>query len=195
VYPERLLIYHAGTGKTTFLAFLQVTTLFLFGFFDMVVVPMYLAAGESLTTTAAIGLCGLIPPLFVTTTTTPVVAAIHLHLPPYARTGRPILERYARTAPPATTRLDVTTISVIGKPRVSSLVVSDLSPVKKGSVLGLVANLARDVRRVEEGRKWWRWRPVRRFNVIEGGQEGAKEGWVWGVVREGVERRARVGKV
>ncbi len=51
-FPERLIIYHAGTGKTTFLACLKVTTLFLFGFFDMIMTPAYFAAGEPLVKTA-----------------------------------------------------------------------------------------------------------------------------------------------
>ena len=72
VYPERLIVYHAGTAseftyhhnsvhdnhlthltETTLLACLKVTTLFIFGFFDMIMAPAYLAAGESLEKTAA----------------------------------------------------------------------------------------------------------------------------------------------
>ncbi|KAJ4297278.1 hypothetical protein N0V88_004196 [Collariella sp. IMI 366227] len=168
-YPERLIIYHAGTGKTTFLACLKVTTLFIFGFFDMIMTPAYISAGETLTKTAGIALCGLVPALYVAWSTTPFVAAIHLHLPPYARHSQAILERFSRTAPP-NTRLDVTTMSLIGKPRVSSMVLSDLRPALENSKEthhGTV-NYVRDTRIVDKGRKWWRFRAVRGFNILEG---------------------------
>lgn len=48
MYPERLVIYHAGTGKTTFLACLKLTTIFTFAFFGLVATPGYLAADEPL---------------------------------------------------------------------------------------------------------------------------------------------------
>jgi hypothetical protein len=38
--------------ETTFLACLKATTLFLFGFFDMIMTPAYIAAGEPLLKTA-----------------------------------------------------------------------------------------------------------------------------------------------
>jgi hypothetical protein len=41
---ERLLIYHAGTGRITFLAMVKVTTLFLGAFFTFIVVPGYVKA-------------------------------------------------------------------------------------------------------------------------------------------------------
>ncbi|KAL2271242.1 hypothetical protein VTJ83DRAFT_613 [Remersonia thermophila] len=126
-YPDRLIIYHAGTGRTTFLACLKVTTLFIFGFFDLIMTPAYLAAGEPLLKTAGVALCGIVPAVYVAWTTSPFVAAVHVYLPPYARWSRAILERFARSAPP-NTRIDVTTMSLIGKPRVSSMVLSDLRP-------------------------------------------------------------------
>lgn len=44
---ERLLIYHAGTGRITFLAMVKVTTLFLGAFFTFIVVPGYIKAEKS----------------------------------------------------------------------------------------------------------------------------------------------------
>lgn len=41
---ERLLIYHAGTGRITFLAMVKVATLFLGAFFTFIVVPGYVKA-------------------------------------------------------------------------------------------------------------------------------------------------------
>ncbi len=50
--PERLLIYHAGTGRTTFLAMLKVTTLFIGAFFCCVAVPSYIKADKPIEETA-----------------------------------------------------------------------------------------------------------------------------------------------
>ena len=41
---EKLLIYHGGTGRTTFLAMIKVTTLFVSAFFCFAVVPSYVKA-------------------------------------------------------------------------------------------------------------------------------------------------------
>lgn len=112
-----------------------------------------------------------------------------MHLPPYARWSRAILERFARTAPP-NTRLDVTTMSLIGKPRVSSMVLSDLRPARRK--FGMV-NYARDTALADAKRKWWRFRAVSEFNVQEGGEAGIKTGWVWREVRDGIAKRAAGG--
>lgn len=41
VYPERLIVYHAGTGRTVFLGCLKLTTIFIFTFFSLVVAPAH----------------------------------------------------------------------------------------------------------------------------------------------------------
>ena len=46
VYPERLIVYHAGTGRTVFLGCLKVTTIFTFSFFSLVVAPTHFFAEE-----------------------------------------------------------------------------------------------------------------------------------------------------
>ncbi|KAL2125067.1 hypothetical protein VTJ04DRAFT_1432 [Mycothermus thermophilus] len=206
-YPERLIIYHAGTGRTTFLACLKLTTLFVWGFFDMIMTPAYLAAGEPLLKTAGVALCGLIPAAYVAWTTTPFVAAVHIHLPPYARWSRAILERFAHSAPP-NTRLDVTTMSLIGKPRVTSLVLSDLRPAvlplpgggKETDLWGKVrdnlsrrlgtVNYVRDTTVANKYRKWYHFRPVGEFFIREDALGNVKNGWVWKELSEGMMKRA-----
>ena len=42
VYPERLLIYHAGVWKTVFVGWLKLTTILLFFSSFFVIAPMYL---------------------------------------------------------------------------------------------------------------------------------------------------------
>jgi hypothetical protein len=44
--PEKLIIYHAGTGRTTFLAMVKITTLFLGAFFCFIVAPSYIKADK-----------------------------------------------------------------------------------------------------------------------------------------------------
>ena len=51
--PERLIIYHAGTGRTTFMAMLKITTLFMGAFFCFIVAPSYIKAGKPEWSTAS----------------------------------------------------------------------------------------------------------------------------------------------
>lgn len=44
---EKLLIYHAGTGKTTFMSMFKVTTLFVTAFFCFIAVPAYVKADKA----------------------------------------------------------------------------------------------------------------------------------------------------
>jgi hypothetical protein len=158
-----LIIYHAGTGsestlprrqpiptvantpaETTFLACLKVITLFVFGFFDMIMMPAYLAGSEPLLEAA-----GGMFPLAIPIPSSPSLPHCNKTTPhsrplrPHPRALRrlahgPLRGRHphapaalralvARTAPP-NTRFDVTTITLINKPRVSSIVLSDLRP-------------------------------------------------------------------
>lgn len=132
-----------------------------------------------------VALCGIIPAVYVAWSTSPFVAAIHVHLPSYARWSRSILERFARTAPP-NTRVDITTMSLIGKPRVSSMTLGDLHPARRR--LGTV-NYVRDP--VPRRRVWWHFPPVREFNVQEDtpGQKKLKTGWVWNALAEGIVKK------
>jgi hypothetical protein len=52
VFPEKLVIYHAGSGRVVFLAFLKLTTIFVCAFFCAVVVPSYVRAGKPYLETA-----------------------------------------------------------------------------------------------------------------------------------------------
>ncbi|OAQ76487.1 4-coumarate-CoA ligase 2 [Purpureocillium lilacinum] len=123
--PERLIIYHAGTGRTTFLAMLKLTSLFVGAFFCLVAVPGYVKADKPWGETAGVALCGILPFAFVAYTTAPFVTHIHVHLPPAARPSRATLARFV-AAMPASTRLTLTTMSAIAKPRYSDVRVGDL---------------------------------------------------------------------
>jgi hypothetical protein len=133
--------------------------------------------------------------IFVATTTSPVATAIHLHLPQYARTQSHLLERYVASVPPADATIDVTTLSFIGKPRVSRMKLSEFRPISaistkersqllrgRGTLMGLV-NWARDTTADNERRKWYQYRAVGRFGV-HWSNRGVKHAWVWKALKE-----------
>ena len=99
-------------------------------------------------------------------------------------------------------------MSLIGKPRISSMTLADLRPVhlvpspelqtrnRWLRKMGLV-NYVRDTSLVDKGRKWWRFRAVSGFHVVDyemgpQGDKRLKTGWVWPVVKGGIEKRAGV---
>ncbi|KAF5973715.1 hypothetical protein FBULB1_8138 [Fusarium bulbicola] len=193
--PEKLIIYHAGTGRITFMAMLKITTLFIGAFFCCIVAPSYIKAEKPELLTAGVVLCGIIPVIFVTYITSPFVTHIHVHLPSYARTSRPILERFIKNLPP-TTPLTLTTMSAISKPRYSSMHAGDLSPVRRR--LGLI-NYVRDTKEENARRKWYMFRAVGKFYVqdkrpqtrVRYQKKADKvDGWIWDVIKERIDNRA-----
>ncbi|KAJ9132993.1 hypothetical protein NKR23_g11056 [Pleurostoma richardsiae] len=184
-YPESLVIYHAGTGRSTFLACLKLTTLFVFAFFGLVVTPAYLTADEPLWKAAGVATCGIVPLAFVAYTTSPFVAWIHLRLPPHARLSRDALAAFLRSPPPAT-RLDVTTMNIIGKPRRSQMTLADLRPARRR--LGMV-NYVRDTGAEDASRPWYMFRAVGNFKIepVAGGERN--NAWVWREVAAAIARR------
>jgi hypothetical protein len=134
-----------------------------------------------------VALCGAVPLAFVGYCTAPFVALIHVRLPPFARQSREMLGRFARNAP-GSTRLDVTTMSIVGRPRTSVVAVSDLYPVRRR--FGMV-NYARDS--ADAGPPPPRWRLQRpsadKFSIQGHGAENVSNGWVWKEIANGIERR------
>lgn len=129
--PDRVLIYHAGTPRTTFLACLKVTTLFGLAFFTFLVAPAYIAADKPLTHTLAIIACGIVPFSVIAYTSMPFVVFIHLRLPAFARHPDPeLLRRFVRNIP-AATKLDITTMNLVGRPRVTSVPIGDIVPARE----------------------------------------------------------------
>ncbi|KAK7983762.1 hypothetical protein PG990_012473 [Apiospora arundinis] len=164
MYPERLCIYHAGTGRVTFLACLKLSTIFVFAFFGFVVTPTYIEKtgwGDTTlrTVAAAVG-----PLLIVGYLTSPFVSFMHLRLPPFARVSEEALRSFIRRLPAQaqTTELDITTMSVIAKPRVSKVKLSDLRPANQR--FGIV-NYVRDTTAENATRKWYNFSAVGKFNV------------------------------
>ncbi|KAH8173759.1 4-coumarate-CoA ligase 2 [Sarocladium implicatum] len=198
--PERVIIYHAGSGRVSFLAMFKVTSLLLGAFFCFAVAPAYYSSDKVDVGLESLGpaLCGVVPVLLIAYTTAPFVTHMHLHLPPAARLSRPALERFVHGMPPSTP-LTITTISAIGKPRYSNLQVGHLRPQR--SRLGLV-NYVRDHNDQENAaRKWYNFRAVNNFYVQDDKavatarkQSKAKktpvEWWIWDAVRGKMAKRA-----
>ncbi|WQF87224.1 hypothetical protein CDEST_12238 [Colletotrichum destructivum] len=207
--PERLLIYHSGTGRTAFLAFWKITSVFSCAFFCLVAAPSYIRAEDkTLVQAAGLAACGIIPLLFVAYTSAPFVTYIYLRLPPYARQSRALLERYVRTLPP-TAQLEIGTMGLATRPRTALVTAADLRPVTPGAAggslaarFGLVTHV-RDVSALTAKRKWHHYRPVSQFGIREdiatsgggsksggkGASYGVKDGWVWTIVRESLGKR------
>ncbi|KAK3396365.1 hypothetical protein B0T20DRAFT_442156 [Sordaria brevicollis] len=151
-YPERLLIYNAGKGKVMFIAFLKLTTIFIFVAFGLVLAPTYIINGSPLEG-IAVFTCGLTPMLFLAHASRPFVAQIHLtKMPPYARLSSDVLLRFVRSLPPqSASRLEFTTMSLIGKARGSSVAVSELRPVSSAGPAGYKKSWFRSVNFVRVG--------------------------------------------
>ncbi|OAQ58323.1 4-coumarate-CoA ligase 2 [Pochonia chlamydosporia 170] len=201
--PARLIIYHAGTPRITFLALLKLTTLILAAFFTLLVLPSYIKAEKPLSDTAALTLCGIIPMLFIAYTTAPFVTHMYIHLPDAARTSPAVLRRFV-AAMPAGTQLTLTTMSFIAKPRYSSMRAGDLRPATRGTRMGLV-NYVRDTAGENASRKWYMYRAVGRFYIQEKGvgagervryqkkQKMVVDTWIWDAVKERIAKRAASG--
>ncbi len=134
------------------------------------------------------------PFVFVTYTTAPFVTHMHMRLPAAARTSRAALERFVHTALAPTTPVTVTTMSVIGKPRYSTLRAGDFVPARRR--LGLV-NYTRDTAAENASRRWYELPAVSKFHVpdvakvskVRKGGRNLVEPWIWDVVKDKIAKR------
>jgi hypothetical protein len=200
--PARVLVYHAGIGRVVVIAMIKLTTIF-HAVVELCSIYPALAAGESILSAAGLAATGLIPLAFVSTTTAPIATAIHLHLPAYARANARLFERFVASVPPSEATVDMTTLSFIGKPRVSRMKLSELRHVPpdkpwRHTVLGLV-NWERDTEAEDRRRKWYHYRAIGKFGV-HWANKGVRYAWVWKVLKDKVgvkeaERKSEVKKV
>ncbi|KAL3427448.1 hypothetical protein PVAG01_00957 [Phlyctema vagabunda] len=184
IYPDRLLIYHAGTGRTVFIGGMKLTTIGICVFFVSVVAPTHFYAEQEPTwISMAVITSGIIPMLFVLYTTAPFVTYVHLRLPAFAKRSQDLLIRYARSLP-KDAELDITTVSTFGKARVSRAKIQDLFPIKER--FGL-ANYGRDTTRLNASRPWYLGKAVRQFG-IHGGKGRIKQGGIWEIVQKKIDQ-------
>lgn len=205
--PVNVLIYHAGTARTTFLALLKVTSLFVGAFFCGIVVPAYVTSDKPYVDTAQMLACGLIPPVFVAISTAAFVTHIHVRVPqrlvsqgPSSLLAAGRRKGAADSALSPDTTVVLTTMSLIAKPRRTAFPLRELEPSRRR--FGLV-NYVRDqpaASVVEDAarRKWYHWRPVKQFYVQEARpvrkvryeepKKNAVQGWLWEHIRERLEK-------
>jgi len=189
LYPERLLVYHAGTGRIVFIGCLKVTTIFVFAFFTFAAFPYLLNdPNQPVWVPPAVLVCGILPLLIVRRTTAPFITYVHLRLPAYARQSRSLLERYAKNLS-RDAELDITTMTGLGRSRVQRMPVSTLAPVSNPRFLG-IENFSRDTTSLNLKRRWWSGRAIPRFST-KGGSGKCKESWVWNLVVENIHKNAQ----
>ncbi len=119
---------------------------------------------------------GAIPMVYVMYFTAPFVSYVHVRLPIYARRSREQLLRWAESMS-STTEIDMTTMRLYGRPRVSRMPLGDLRTTKPSYG---IANLirAQTPSQVEAKRPWWTNRPLTEFYV--GNERGkSREPSVW----------------
>ncbi|KAF4214126.1 hypothetical protein CNMCM6805_008308 [Aspergillus fumigatiaffinis] len=123
--PERILIYHGGTGKVIFLGMLRITTIFLFGVSCLVVAPAFFSDDYPWYIAPAVVVGGALPMLFVAYTSAPFVNFVHLALPVFARRSREQTLQYAKNLPPTAT-LYINTMKFTTIPRQTEVRLGDL---------------------------------------------------------------------
>ncbi|KAH8669718.1 hypothetical protein BGZ60DRAFT_528190 [Tricladium varicosporioides] len=191
LFPERLLVYHAGTGRTVFVGSLKITTIFICSFFCIFVGPTFFNAEDPAPMAASIVvLSGIVPMVFVMYISRPFVNFIHLRLPPFARNSREIMMRYSKNLP-KDAEIDITTMNLLGKAQVARMKVTDLYPVRER--FGMV-NYARDTKEINSKRKWWMPPAIRQFGV-HSGRSRIMGGEVWDNIAMAISRNARLNNV
>ena len=116
-------------------------------------------------------------------TTAPFVTYIHLRLPEFARQSRENLLRYSKHLPRNAT-IDITTLNMIGRPRVSRVSVGDLHPVRSRFN---ITNYARGAKDEKMKRPWWAGRPIKQFAIL-GGRGRPREEGVWENIARCIQR-------
>ncbi|KAL2836565.1 hypothetical protein BJY01DRAFT_221846 [Aspergillus pseudoustus] len=163
--PERILIYHGGTGRTIFLGVLRITTIFLFGVTCLVVAPAFMSSDFPSYIGPAIVIGGAIPMLFVSYTSAPFVNFVHLALPASVRRSREQALQYAKQLPPTAT-LYINTMKFTTIPRQTQVRLGDLVPDK--SKLRPVSFRNQNPAPLP----WWRGRTLRQFFTTEKSKPG-----------------------
>jgi hypothetical protein len=119
-----------------------------------------------------------VPLVFVGWITSPYVLFIHMRVPPRARQTPEALRRYLARLPAQggdqssamSSRLAITTMSPIAKPRVSALNVEEL---RRADPTHGLFNFVRDTAAENATRRWYHFSAVGRFNI----QPGRSELW------------------
>lgn len=172
VYPEHLVVYHAGRGRTVFIGCMKINAIFLCSFSCFALAPSFYYSPEWPNwTIPAVIIGGAIPMIFVTYTSMPFVSYVRIKLPAFARRSKDQLIQWVQNVP-STTEIDLMTMWFSGRPRVSHMLVSDLRETK--ARLG-IANLARvSSSTANASRPWWMGKEPHIFYVADNGTKSQK---------------------
>ncbi|KAI0474049.1 hypothetical protein GGR56DRAFT_650101 [Xylariaceae sp. FL0804] len=184
-YPPRLCVYHAGTGRVTFLACLKLSTLMIFIFFGFIATPAYYQKEGITQVVALTALSAVIPWMFVAYTTSSYVTFVHLRLAPFARQNEAMLRRFLERLPPQT-QVEISTMSAFARPRVSQVPLSELVPAERR--FGIV-NLVRDTKAVNASRKWYMGRALDMFSARPEANRMPKVSWAWDIIYKNIVKR------
>ncbi|KAL4929116.1 uncharacterized protein BDV17DRAFT_291113 [Aspergillus undulatus] len=167
--PEKILIYHGGTGRTLFLGMLRITTIFLFGVSCLVVAPAFMTDEFPSYLGPAIVIGGSLPMLFVAYTSAPYVNFVHLALPISVRRSREQAVQYAKQLPPTAilylNTMRFNTIPKVTEVRLGNLI-PDKSPIRPVSFRNKNPSL----------RPWWRGKSLQQFFTAEKSKPGKPSG-------------------
>ncbi|KAL4782476.1 hypothetical protein BJX76DRAFT_290663 [Aspergillus varians] len=163
--PEKILIYHGGTGRTMFLGMLRITTIFVFGVSCLVVAPAFMSSEFPSYLGPAIVIGGALPMLFVSYTSAPYVNFVHLALPISVRRSREQAVQYAKKLPPTAT-LYINTMKFNTLPRQTEVRLSDLVPDK--SAIRPVSFRNKNPASLP----WWRGKTLSQFFTAEKSKPG-----------------------
>lgn len=155
--PERLLIFHAGTGRTVFVGALKVTTIFLFSATLLFIAPTLYNDPEqpSWVAPTVVG-ASAVPLIYVMYHASPFVAYVHIKLPIFARRSREQLLKWAQSIP-SNTEVEMTTIKSYGSLRTTRMPISELRPIKARFGIENLARVPRSLGRTSNSpkRPWW----------------------------------------
>ncbi|KAG9241219.1 hypothetical protein BJ878DRAFT_521816 [Calycina marina] len=186
-YPQRMVIFHAGTRRTVFLGALKVFTIMSFGLIALYVVPRhYYAEDQPYWVPGAVLIASVIPLVSVAYITSPFVAHIKLVLPQTARINQEAFKNYLSTIP-KDTLLEIYTLSFVGAPRRAIIKTGDLYPAYER--FGLV-NYARDTTFLNSLRPWWTGKVKRTFGVHQG-QRFPNDPGVWKDVAAAISNQSK----
>ncbi|KAL3473440.1 hypothetical protein BJX99DRAFT_198518 [Aspergillus californicus] len=182
--PERILIYHGGTGPTMFLGMLRITTIFLFGVSCLVVAPAFMSSDFPWYIGPAVIVGGALPMLFISYTAAPFVNFVHLALPISVRRSREQAIQYAKQLPPTAT-LYINTMKFTTIPRQTVVKLGDLVPDKAPVRPVTFRNIA------PAPLPWWRGKPLRQFFTAEKSKPGRESTTFYPELWEDVYKQIR----
>ncbi|KAL4946711.1 hypothetical protein BDV06DRAFT_54804 [Aspergillus oleicola] len=180
--PERILIYHGGTGRTLFLGVLRITTIFVFGASCLVVAPAFMSDEFPSYLGPAIVLGGALPMLFVAYTSAPYVNFVHLALPISVRRSREQAVQYAKQLPQTAT-LYFNTMKFNTIPRQTEVRLADLVPDKSPIRPVTFRN------KNPLPRPWWRGKSLQQFFTAEKSKPGKQSGTFYPELWENVYKQ------